>query len=111
MLLSWLDVTLQCYKLISIVHIMPLLVALAAEVLVPKDFIPAGFGVLLFCVLEITTGLSLCFCPMESLSSYAFNMLDLVALEDSRSVLYPYMLLWLAIWKLATRQLMQFVSM
>ena len=49
-MMSWLDVSLQCYKLIPHVHIMPLLVDFAAEVLVPKDFIPTGFGELRLCL-------------------------------------------------------------
>ena len=69
-LLSWLDITLPCYKLIPIVHIMPILVALAAEVLGTKHFTPAAFGVLLFCVLVVTIRLLYCFCPMESLLGF-----------------------------------------
>ena len=49
------------------VHIMQLLVALDAEVLVTKHSNPAAFGVLLFSVLVITMRLLFCFCTMESL--------------------------------------------
>ena len=43
------------------VHIMQLLVALDAEVLVTKHFNPAAFGVLVFSVLVITMRLLFCF--------------------------------------------------
>ena len=65
--------TLQCYKLIPVVHIMPILVALDAEVLVTKHFNPAAFGVLLFSVLVITMRLLFCFCTMESLRGFGVS--------------------------------------
>ena len=88
----------------------------SAEVLVTKHFIPAAFGVLLFCVLVITKETFFLFLPYGILAwirwlwTFFGLLLPKKHCHFHQPALDCYLFLCLEIWKLATMQLVQFVS-